>query len=169
MDWSSFLTDEEQNAQPAVLEADLPILPDGPHVGEIKVSLIKQYDWAKHETNPNGECLTVKIAVSGYRPIWESVPCHYAGKVAALCRSARVEPPSKANPKFDENCLVGQFVTIETLLAISKKGNEFVKVERFKPSTPPLPEAVKKSAPRKTATQKVDAPAKEVADDDIPF
>jgi hypothetical protein len=166
MDWTAFLTDDEPTAAAAPLESELPTLPDGTHVGEIKVALIKQNEWAKHDTNPNGECLTVKIAVAKFKPIWESIPCHYAGKVAALCRSARIEPPTKANPKFDEGTLVGQFVTIETTLAISKKGNEFVKVERFRPSTAALPAELKKAAPR---TNKVDAPAKEAAPDDLPF
>ena len=165
MDWTTFFTDDEQKPGPAV-EADLPILPEGTHTGEIKVAIIQQKEWAKSETNPNGECLTVKVAVTNYKPIWESIPCHYTGKVAALCRAARIEPPTKASPKFDEATLAGQFVTFKSLLAISKRGNEFVKVEQGQPSTAPLPAAVKNAPPRKTPAAKISAAT---PDDDIPF
>lgn len=166
MDWTTFFTDEEPRQGPSAVEADLPILPEGTHTGEIKVALIQQKEWAKSDINPNGECLTVKVSVTNYRPIWESIPCHYTGKVAALCRAARIEPPTKTNPKFDESSLAGQFVTFKSLLAISKKGNEFVKVEQWQPSTAPLPAAIKNAPSRKTAAAKISA---ETPGDDIPF
>ena len=166
MDWTSFFTDDDNQQAATVPENELPILPEGTHTGEIKVALIQQKDWAKSDANKNGECLTVKIAVGNYKPIWESIPCHYTGKVAAFCRAARIEPPTKANPKFDEGSLSGQMVTFKSLLAISKKGNEFVKVEQWKPGPAPLPAAITSAPPRKTSAAKISA-AK--PDDDIPF
>lgn len=166
MDWTTFFTDDDTAPSGPVVEADLPILPDGTHVGEIKVAIIQQKEWAKSDTNPNGECLTVKVAVAKYRPIWESIPCHYTGKVAALCRSARVEPPTKSQPKFDEGQLAGHFVTFKSLLGVSKKGNEFVKVESWQPSTAPLPTAIKEAPPVKPRPAAKPAAADA---DDIPF
>jgi hypothetical protein len=167
MDWTTFFPDDDTAASGPVVEADMPILPEGTHVGEIKVALIQQKDFAKSDANPNGECLTVKIAVEKYRPIWESIPCNYTCKVAALCRSARVEPPTKAQPKFDEKQLAGHFVTFKSLLGVSQKtGNEFVKVQSWQPSTAPLPAAIKEAPavkPRPAAK-----PAAADADD-IPF
>jgi hypothetical protein len=56
-------------------------------------------------------------------------------------------------------------VTVETLLAVSKAGNEYVKIERFKPGPKPLPAAVAKAAPRKPAKPAEPLPP----EDDIPF
>jgi hypothetical protein len=60
--------------------------------------------------------------------------------------------------------------TVETVLALSKAGNEFVKVVAWKPGPEPLPKAVREAPVRKTLPQK--AKAEFVAGgggDDIPF
>lgn len=167
-DWSSFV-DEKQEDGPAaaVDEKSLPFVPDGTHVGEIKWAGYQQKDWAKKPQNPDGDCLTVKIAVPGYKPVWESIPCHFFGKVCALCAAASVNPPSKQSPNWDESQLVGRMVTIETLLGVSKAGNEYVKVERLKPGPKPLPPQVASAPPRKPP--KAAKPASEMPLDDIPF
>lgn len=164
-DWSSYIEDSGDNTGLAVDEKSLPPVPDGAHVGQIKWSGYQQKEFAKGPKNTDGDVLTVKIVVSNYKPLWESIPCHFFGKVAALCAAASVNPPSKASPQWDETQLVGRMVTVETVLAVSKAGNEYVKVERFKPGPKPLPAAVAKAASRKPAKPAEALPP----DDDIPF
>jgi len=108
--------------------------------------------------------LTVKIVVPNYKPQWESIPCHFFGKVAALCSAAGVTPPSKTSPQWDETQLVGRSVAIETLLAVSKAGNEYVKVSRITAATKAEPAPAAKAPQRRTSQS-----TKELPEDDIPF
>ena len=163
MRWDDFI--DADDGQVATQAAEQ-LLPDGTHVGKIGWVQIGSKDWAKRDQqNPDGLCITVRVDVSGYKSVFQSIPCHWRGAVEELCRSARVAPPAKGED-WDEEQLLDQVVSIETLLSVSGRGNEFVKVVRFKPtsqSSTPKPKPVKQ-----TPTQKIDAETK--ADpDDIPF
>lgn len=141
--------------------------PDDTHVGKIVWAGIQKKDWAKADRNPEGKVLTVKIEVAPkYLPIWESIPCHQRGRVEQLCRSARIDPPRGV---WSERQLKDCTVTIETVLAMSKAGNEFVKVVAWKPGPEPLPKAVRESAPARTPAAKVRAASPSIGGDDIPF
>ncbi len=144
-------------------------VPDGTHVAQIKWVGIQNKEGAKNDRNPEGKVLAVKLEVSAkYKPFWESIPCHQRGRVEQLCRAARIDPP---RGEWDERELKGQMATVETVLALSKAGNEFVKVVAWKPGPEPLPKEVRDAAPRKTLAQK--AKAEFVAGgggaDDVPF
>jgi hypothetical protein len=164
VNWDVF-QDEEIEAPVA---GEQQFAPDGTHVAQITWAGIQHKDWAKGTGNPDGKVLTVKLEVSAkYRPIWESIPCHYRGKVEQLCRSARVDPPSG---EWDEKCLKGQHASIETMLALSKAGNEYVKIAAWKPGPEPLPKEIREAPPRKTLPQKAAATFKANGGaDDIPF
>jgi len=175
MDWSIYFSDDETDDRPvtAVDENSLPLVPDGTHVGEVKWCGFKDvdFDWAKAPNNPTGHCLRLKICVANYRPVWADIPCHFTGKVSAVCASARVEPPTKANPKWHEGDIVGKFVTIETVLKVSASGREYVRIDKWKPGPPMLPKSVKAAEPaaakqRATTAQKITS---QLPDDDIPF
>ena len=158
MIWDDFIDAEVQSKGP---------VPDGTHVGKIASVAVEQkpWDWTKGANNPEGLCLTVEVEVLGFDTVEKTIPCHWRGAIEELCRSARVEPPAKGED-WDEAELLDQVVSIETLLSVSTKGNEFVKVVRFKPtsqSNTPKPKPVKQ-----TPAQRIDAETK--ADpDDIPF
>jgi hypothetical protein len=166
--WDEFLSDDvaSESAGP------LPLLPESqpnkPWVGEITEAAIafKDFDWAKSEKNPDGKCLAVKIQVPNFRSVESTIPCHYMGKVAAMCRSARVHPP-EAGEDWDEAQLVGQSVTFESVTVISAKGNEYARVSKWLPNTAPLPKVAK--APARTPAAKVEAAGQGGASDDIPF
>jgi hypothetical protein len=98
--------------------------------------------------------------------VWESIPCHHRGKVEQLCRSARVDPPAG---EWDEKVLKGQHATVETVLALSKAGNEYVKVAAWKPGPEPLPKEIREAPPRRTPAQKVRAASPAIGSDDVPF
>jgi hypothetical protein len=164
MNWDKFGDDDFEAGE----TGEQGFVPDGTHVAQIKWVGIQNKEWAKGDKNRDGEVLTVKLEVSSrYKPVWESIPCHQRGRVEQLCRAARIDPP---RGEWDERELKGQMATVETVLALSKAGNEFVKVVSWKPGPEPLPKEIREAAPRKTLPQK--AKAEFVAGgggDDIPF
>jgi hypothetical protein len=166
MNWDAFIDDDFDAATSGEAQQ---MLPDGTHVAEIKWAGIQAKEWAKRDGNPDGQVLTVKLEVSAkYKPVWESIPCQQRGRIEQLCRSARVDPPAG---DWDEGQLKGQCVSIETVLALSKAGNEFVKVVTWKPGPEQLPKEIREAAPRKTQQQKVTAGfrANGGGIDDVPF
>jgi hypothetical protein len=165
MNWDEFGEDDFE----AVENGEQGFVPDGTHVAKIVWAGIQHKEWAKNDRNASGKVLTVKLEVSArYKPVWESIPCHQRGKVEQLCRAARVDPP---RGEWDERELKDQMATVETVLALSKAGNEFVKVVTWKPGPEQLPKEIRESAPRKTQQQKVTAGfrANGGGIDDVPF
>lgn len=163
MNWDAFADD----SAPAAAENDA-LCPEGTHVGTIGWAKVQPKDWAKNaKANPEGLCLTVRIDVKpGIKAVFESIPCQRRGAIEALCRSARVDPPAG---QWDEQTLVGQAVTFESVIALSKQGRDYVKIEKFKPNADLPPAAVlERPAAKRTATQKADA-ASGASNDDIPF
>jgi len=166
VNWDVFVDDEFDAAAPGEPQQ---MLPDGTHVAEIKWAGIQTKDWAKRDGNPEGKVLTVKLEVAAkYKPVWESIPCQQRGRIEQLCRSARVDPP---RGEWDEQELKGQMATINTVLALSKAGNEYVKVVAWNPGPAPLPKEIREAAPRKTLAQKAKAEflAGGGGADDVPF
>lgn len=167
MRWDDFLGDGSDAAD----AADLPIVPETapgkPHVGEVKAAKLadKPFDWAKSDRNRNGTCLVIEVAVPKHRPFEVTIPCHYAGKIQALCKSARVHPPVRGGD-WDEQCIVGQVVTFESVTAVSPMGTEYVRVTRWCPNAEP-PAAIKSKPASRTQAAKAHHASS--PDDDIPF
>lgn len=173
MNWDEFdYEDEVELIRPPVSE--LPMLPESPpHKpwrGMIVTAVEKliDLDWAKDEQhNPTGKSLVVGVDVDGYARFEQIIPGHFKGKMRAVCAAAGVSPPGKG--EWDEQQLVGRTVLVETVEAQSKAGRPYVKVMKWLPAEHAKPAEPKPRAPRRTATQKVDAVAKGAAPDDIPF
>lgn len=139
--------------------------PEGTHTATIGWSKIQGKDWAKSPSNPDGMCLTIRLDFGkGIKAVFDSIPCNRRAAVEQLCRSARVDPP---RGDWDEGDLVGQVVIVETVIALTKAGKEFVKVVSYKPQSEPLPAAIRER-PTRTPTQKADA-VSAMPNDDIPF
>ena len=87
MNWDEFEGGEDETAA-----AELRVCQDGQHQATIVWAGIQQKEWAKNETaNPSGKVLTVKIDIGkGIAPVWDSIPAHRRGVVAAVCIAARV-------------------------------------------------------------------------------
>lgn len=163
INWDSFGDDEPFAADANVEQT---FAPDGTHTCKIVWVGIQQKPWAKSERNSDGSVLTVKLEVAPkYKPVWESIPCQYRGKVEQLCRAASIDPPSG---EWDEQVLKGRMVTVETVLTVSKAGNEFVKVCEWKPGPEQLPAAVR-ATPARTPAARVRAASPAIGSDDIPF
>lgn len=161
MNWSEFGDAGETTTARAAEQ----LCPEGTHVAEIGWVDIQPKDWAKSPTNKDGTCLGVRLDIAkGIKAVFDWIPCDRRGSIEALCRSARVEPP---RTEWDETCLKGQMVTVETVIALSKAGNDYVKVVKYKPNAETLPQEVRER-PARTPTQKADAATK-FPDDDIPF
>lgn len=161
MNWDDFGTFADSDVGTSVEQ----LCPDGTHVATIGWVKLQPKDWAKSATNEHGMCVTVRLDIGkGIKAVFDSIPCDRRGSVEALCRSARLDPP---RGEWDETQLKGQVVTVETVLALSKSGNDYVKVVKYKPNAEPLPKEVR-DRPARTATQKADA-ASNAPSDDIPF
>lgn len=161
MNWDQFGTAEDERAT-----GDEQMCPEGTHAATIGWSKVQPKEWAKTKANPDGMCLTVRLDIKkGIKAVFDSIPCDRRGSIESLCRSARVEPP---RGDWDEGDLVGQAVTVETVIAVSKAGRDYVKVAKYKPGPAPLPAEVRERANR-TPTQKADAAASVATHDDIPF
>jgi hypothetical protein len=161
MNWDDFGTVDE--GESGVVEQ---LCPEGVHTAEIKFVDIVERDYAKHETaNPKGKCVRIAMHVrKGVKDVWDTIPCHRRATIEALCRSARIDPP---RGDWDERELKGQTVTFESVISLSKKGNDYVLIKGYKPNTEPLPKEIR-DRPARTPTQKADA-ATNVPNDDIPF
>ena len=146
---------------------NLTMCPDGRHTGEIVKAKVKDLKFKTSDRNPAGTSLVVEVEVAGHHPVEAIVPVQFRGLIEAICRAARVETPPRGE-EWDEQQLVGQVVTIETVLGVGKTGNEFVRIERWHASAAPLPKAVK-AQPARTPSAKVEAAGQGGAIDDIPF
>lgn len=160
MNWDQF-----EDVGPTPQRGEEQLCPEGTHSATIGWVKLQGKEWAKKPANPDGMCLTVRLDFGkGIKAVFDSIPCVERGRVESLCRSARVDPP---RGDWDEGDLVGQVVIVETVLAVSKQGNDYVKVASYKPQQEPIPKAIR-DLPARTPTQKADA-ATAAAHDDIPF
>lgn len=152
----------------ATESADLPLIPDGRHVGEIKVARFKAVEWKKSPANPAGMCLTLCVDVAGHQAVWADCPVQFRGLIESVCRAASVHPPAKGED-FDESVLKGCMVAIETVQGIGKSGRQYVRIDKWHPGPGALPKAITaKPAAKSPKGEKPNAVNTE-AFDDIPF
>lgn len=142
---------------------DLPLCPDGTHTGEIIQAKAKRLEFMKRDGNADGACLVIVVDVPNAQPVETIIPATFRGKIEAVARAAGVPAPGRSDD-WDEQQLVGRMVTIETVLAVSKKGTDYVRIEKWLPSPSKKIDAPK---PASLATGRRAAP--QPAGDDIPF
>lgn len=148
------------------------MVPDGRHTGEIVDAKVKSLPFLKNDKNPDGRGIVVTIAIPKYAPIESIIPANFRGKVEALCRAAGVPLPARGQ-EWSEECLIGRTVTVETVLAVSKAGRDYVRVDRWHASpSQPLPDAkpaAKPVARSQAAKAHAAFTSNAQAADDIPF
>jgi hypothetical protein len=160
MNWDDFGTVDESES--GVVEQ---LCPEGVHTATIGWLKMQPQAWAECDANPKGWCLTVRLDVKkGIKAVFDTIPCHRRATIEALCRSARIDPP---RGDWDESELKGCVVTFESVISLSKKGNDYVLIKGYKPNADPLPKEIR-DRPARTPTQKADAAAA-MPNDDIPF
>jgi len=146
-----------------------PIVPNGTHSAEILEAKERTFKFFQEDKNPSGAGLYVVLSVPGFASIETKTPSHFRGKIEAICRAARVALPTPGED-WDERCLVGRIVRVETEQDARKDGSQYVKVNKWHPGPDPLPAAVAKAPPpARTQAAKVEAAGQKGADDDIPF
>jgi len=166
MRFDEFWSDDA--ATTATESADLPLLPDGRHVGEIKVARFKAVEWKKTPTNPAGMCLTLCVEVAGHQAVWADCPVQFRGLIESVCRAASVQPPAKGED-WDESVLKGHMVSIETVQGIGKSGRQYVRIDKWHPGPGPLPKEVAAKPAAKSPKGEKPNVATTEAYDDIPF
>lgn len=148
------------------------MVPEGRHTGEIIDAKSKSLPFLKNDKNPDGRGIVVTVAIPTFAPIEAIIPANFRGKVEALCRAAGVPLPARGQ-EWSEECLVGRTVTVETVLAVSKAGRDYVRVDRWHDSpSQPLPDSkpVAKPVARSQSAKAHQAfTANTSAPDDIPF
>lgn len=148
--------------------ADRPLASDGKHTGEILSAKVKRLAFMVSDANSDGMSLVVTIGLSKYQDLEAIIPVNYRGRIEAVARAAGVPLPAKGQ-EWDEEALIGRTVTVETLQAVSKKGTQYVRIEKWFPSpSQPIP-ASKAPARSQTAKAHQAFTANASAPDDIPF
>ena len=149
--------------------SNLPMPPDGRHTGEIISATEKQLAFKVTEDNRKGVCLVVVVDIPKHQPIEAIVPAHWRGLIEAIARAAGVAPPVPGED-WDEGVLNGRTVTVDVVQAISGKGTEYVRVEKWHPS-PSQPLPATKAAPARSQSAKAhrEFQSNSTAPDDIPF
>jgi hypothetical protein len=154
--------DQEPEATPA---GEQPLLADGKHNGRIVVAEVKDLAFKASDRNPAGKSLVVKVAVPGYAMAEDIVPVQFRGVIQAICRSVGQEPPAKGETFDDFTArLKGQSGPIESTLAVSGKGREYVRL-KWLPGLPPAQEPAEPKAKVKPKAE----PKPDLHPDDIPF
>lgn len=162
MKFAEFWTEETASSQAPA--GDTPPLPEGTHVGTIGHVSWRNVEWKKSPANPEGLCLNLRVDVAGYQAAWDDIPAQMRNIIEAVCRSARVHLP-KPSEEWDCGELKGQTVTVETISGVSRAGKPFVRISKYRPSTPPLPKTPAAEKPAKAQKPQ----AADLAPDDIPF
>lgn len=148
--------------------ASKPMAADGRHTGEIIDAKEKRLEFMKGDRNRDGACIVVTVAIPHAQPVEAIIPANYRGKVEALARAAGVPLPA-AGQEWDVGSLIGRTVTVETLQAVSKKGTNYVRIEKWYASpSQPIP-AAKAPARSQAAKAHREFTANAQANDDIPF
>lgn len=154
---------DEETASSA--RPDRQLCPDGTHAGRITQVVVDNRDWAKGDANEHGACLVLTIDVGpDYRPLTDTLPCHWRSKVSAVCDAAGVPAPVKGED-WDETQLEGCVVTVDTQVSESKAGREFVKVVRWSAGRTE-PRSTTRAKPARTQAARF---MEEISDGDIPF
>jgi hypothetical protein len=156
--------DADDSPAPA---GDLTMCPDGRHTGEITKALFKDLKFKVSDQNRAGTSLVLEVQIPGHYPVEAIIPAQYRGLVEAVCRAARVDAPARGED-WDETQLVGQVVTIDTVLGVGKTGKEFIRIDKWHSGPPTVPKAVK-ATPARTSAAKVEAAGQGGSPDDIPF
>lgn len=150
-------------------KADLPLLPDGEHAGEIVTAKVKDLKFKIKPDNQRGTSLVLEVEVTGYQVVEAIIPVTLRWLVESVCRSASINIPVRGED-WDPEQLVGRQVRIDTVYGITGAGKEYVRVEKWIKGPAPLPAAVAtKSPPARTPAAKVEAAGQGGEADDIPF
>lgn len=153
-----FIIEDEQ----AAVTYEREIVPAGRHQMLVKQCSEGPNEYKTHETNPNGNCLKLRLeTVEGnYRWVFDDIPTHLAWRAANLADALGIKPvDGRLSLSPDE--IEGQVLTVEVSHYTSKAGKTSAVVKRYVPASAD-------SAPAKPPRARQPVPA-DFPSDDIPF
>jgi hypothetical protein len=157
--------DEELDGQPT---ADLPWPADGRHAGEIVRVRDENFPFMERH-GAEGRSLAIDVRIPKARQLESIISVTWRGKIAEVCRAARIRPPAKGE-NWDEKQLVGRQVVVETVMKLAPAtGREYCRIEKWYPQAePPAKVETAAAAPAAAATNRR-RPEPAGVEDDIPF
>lgn len=149
----------EDQTQDAAVERD--IVPAGTHRMVIRSAEEGPNEYKTHETNPNGDCLKLRLATveGNYRFVFDDLPQHLAWRAANLADALGIKAVGGRLTLTPDDCRE-QIVTVEVSHYTSKVGKTSAVVKRYVPQS--VAEKAKPATPRAR-------PVAAGATDDIPF
>jgi hypothetical protein len=154
---------EDQTSETVTHERD--IVPAGKHAMLVKHCEEGPNEYKRHETNPEGMCLKLRLAaVEGdYKFVFDDIPHHLGWRAANLADALGIKPiGGKLSLSPDE--IAGQVLTVEISHYTSKAGKTSAVVKKYVPAA----EADKPKAARSRPAAKA-AAVDRMPGDDIPF
>lgn len=154
-----FIIEEDFNAAAPAQERD--IVPAGTHRMVIKVAEEGPNEFKTSDTNPNGDCLKLRLATvdGNYKFIFHDIPRHLPWMAANLADALGIKAVGERLTLTPDDCRE-QIVTVEISHYTSKAGKTSAVVKRY------VPQSVAEKA--KPATAPRARPVAATADD-IPF
>jgi len=154
-----FIIEDDFNAAAPAQERD--IVPAGTHRMVIKVAEEGPNEFKTSDTNPNGDCLKLRLATvdGNYKFVFHDIPKHLPWMAANLADALGIKAVGERLTLTPDDCRE-QIVTVEISHYTSKAGKTSAVVKRY------VPASVAEKAKPATATR-----ARPVAAtaDDIPF
>jgi hypothetical protein len=155
-----FMIDEEPTE---TVTRERAIVPAGRHEMFVKLCEEGTNEYKRHETNPDGTCLKLRLAtVEGdYKFVFDDIPHHLGWRAANLADALGIKPVD-GRLSLKPSDIEGQTLVVEISHYTSKAGKTSAVVKRYVPlNVAAKPPAIK-------ATPKP-PPADRLPGDDIPF
>lgn len=158
---------DDEQADGDTPAGDWPWPNDGRHTGEIVRVRDDSFSWMERH-GAGGRALAIDVQIPKAKRVETVVSVLWRGKIAEICRAARVAPPARGED-WDEKQLVGRQVVVETVLGIAKSGREYCRVDKWIPVAEPAKVETAAAPQSKPATKRSPPAAVKAGSDDIPF
>jgi hypothetical protein len=112
------------------------IVPAGRHEMFVKLCEEGTNEYKRHETNPNGNCLKLRLAtVEGdYKFVFDDIPHHLGWRAANLADALGIKPVD-GRLSLSPSDIEGQMLVVEISHYTSKAGKTSAVVKRYVPAT----------------------------------
>jgi hypothetical protein len=164
MDW----TIAEDEPFPADVHAMRPeereIVPVGTHKAVIKKAEERCVDWKKSDANPNGECLSLRLAVGNFQYVFHDIPNDKHWLARQLADALGIVPED-GTLRIVPGEIEGRDVTVDIKHFTNRQGVTKADVKAYLPATG----AAKTTPAARTPAAKVKAASPAIGSDDIPF
>lgn len=163
MDWNITFDEPFPQDVHTTLPEERTIVPVGTHSAVINRAEEGPNDYKRHENNPEGKCLKLRLAIGQHKFVFHDLPLHLPWLAHQLADALGIEPVG-TKLTLDPREIEGREVTVKVTHYTSKAGKVSAVVDRYVPLG--RPSSQKRSAP----ASKPAAPDKPTGGlDDIPF